>query len=172
MGLIKHNCLNCRSDLAFPEQVERINCPHCGSRFIVETFENIVSLKRSKEEPPVVNDNEATSYAETWPDQNFDESLELIDKQIYRLNRQLSQHRYSAFSSLSVSFLFFFFTLVWLLAGRDMIALFCGTITAAMTLVAGFSLRDSARLRSSLTLLLSRREQLHRRLNPRITKVF
>lgn len=173
MSLIKHNCPSCGADLEFPEQVERISCRRCGDRFNIESFADVVSLKKIKAEPSSSSEASYESFLfEDDPECNLNENIELLDSRIDRLNRRLKHLRSSAFSSLSVAFLFFFFGLVWLLAERNLIALFCGGIAAAMAVVAGHSLRDSARSRSALTLLISKREQLMRRFRSGMPRIY
>jgi hypothetical protein len=169
MSLIKHSCPNCNTDLEIPEQVERVCCRRCGNHFLIEIFQDVVSLKRVKEKRSGLNTDSALNEILRG---DMGENIDLLDKQIHLLNRQLAQSRTSAFSSLSVSALFFFFSLVWLLAERDLMALFCGTIAVTMALVAGMCLRKSARLRSSLTLLISRRDQIARRMRPNMPRIF
>jgi hypothetical protein len=169
MSLIKHSCPNCNSDLEIPEQVERVCCPRCGNHFLIEIFEEVVTLKRVKEERGGVGIEAALNNLLRV---ESSDNIDVLDRQIYQLNRLLTQRRTSAFSSLSVSALFFFFALVWLLAERDLIALFCGIIAGVMALVAGMCLRDSARSRSSLTLLISRRDQIARRMRPNMPRFF
>lgn len=169
MDLIKHSCTVCNSDLEFPELVERVRCPRCGSAFLVEQFEGIVSLKQVKEESAGA---EADPLPLEPPCLSPYEEIQLLDGKIEVLNRHLLQNRRSAFSSLSVAFLFFFIALVWLLAGRDLIAIFCGIISMAMAVVAAIALRDSARLRSSLTALSDHREQLAQELRVNMPRIF
>ena len=169
MSLIKHSCPNCNTDLEIPVQVERVCCPRCGNHFLIEIFEEVVTLKRVKEE------RAGTGIEAPLNDLlgfEIGDNMDLLDRQIYQLNRELAQRRTSAFSSLSVSTLFFFFALVWLLAERDLIAIFCGIIALVMAFVAGLCLRDSARYRSSLTLLISRRDQIARRMRPNMPRFF
>ena len=169
MSLIKHSCPNCNTDLEIPEQVERVCCPRCGNHFFIEIFEEVVTLKRVKEERGGVG---IEAFLNDLSGSDTSDNIDILDRQIYQLNRELAQRRTSAFSSLSVSALFFFFALVWLLAERDLIALFCGIIAVVMALVAGTCLRDSAHSRSSLTLLISRRDQIARRMKPNMPRIF
>jgi hypothetical protein len=171
MSLIKHNCANCGFDLEFPEQVERICCPRCNSHLQIEVYEDVVSLKVLK---PLSTPDAAEQSA---PPRKrvvgeLDQDIKNLDKQIDHFNRQLAQRRSSAFSSLSVAFLFFCFSLVWFLADRDLMAIFCATIMLAMTAVAGSALHASAQTRRSLVELLGQREQLEREIRPNIPRIF
>ncbi|MBL8151747.1 MAG: hypothetical protein JNN15_17620 [Blastocatellia bacterium] len=171
MSTIKHSCPECNSELEFPEQVERVCCPSCGQISLVEIFENLVTLKRVKEDS-----QERGFFAEVNPNKDLrltlGESLQLVDKQIVNLNRELHQRRLSAFSSLSVSALFFFFALFFLAFERQLFSLCFMFISTVMVLIAGSSLRDSARSRSSLVILIEQREQILKELNPYIPRIF
>jgi hypothetical protein len=169
MNLIKHSCPSCNFDLEIPERIERVCCPRCGSHLQIEIFENVVILKKIREEQNSLGLD--TDPFELLHD-DINENIEVLDKKIKFLNRQLIQRRTAGFSSLSVSTLFFFFSLVWLLAERNLIALFCGIIAVTMVVVAGNCFRDSARARSSLTLMISRRDQLDKRMRPNMPRIY
>jgi hypothetical protein len=170
MGLIKHSCQNCNSDLVIPESVERICCPACGNHFLVEIFEDVVTLRKIKDEELPVGIE--TSISPPQSIEEMQEDVDFINRKVDLLNRKITQCRLSAFSSLSVSALFFCFALVWLLADRMLMALLCGVIAAVTLVAAGTQLREAARSRSSLIVLISQRERLLRQIKPNLPRIF
>ncbi|MFY9226340.1 MAG: hypothetical protein WAQ98_26930 [Blastocatellia bacterium] len=169
MSLIKHNCSNCGADLEFPEQLARVCCPQCHNHFLVEIYDDIVSLKWLKDAPTPISINLSDSDKEPL---SLREQLKILDQQIYEIDRKVKQRRSSASSSFVVAFMFFFFTLSGLLINRLVIAIFCGTIFTTMILLMGSKLKESARSRKSLAILVYQRERLAREISISQPRVF
>jgi hypothetical protein len=170
MSLIKHNCSNCGADLEFPEQLARVCCPQCHNHFLVEIYDDIVSLKWLKDAPipfsvDLSNPNNESPLS-------LREQLKILDQQIYEIDRKVKQRRSSASSSFVVAFMFFFFTLSGLLINRLVIAIFCGTIFTTMILLMGSKLKESAKSRKSLAILVYQRERLAREISISQPRVF
>jgi DNA-directed RNA polymerase subunit RPC12/RpoP len=171
MSLIKHNCNHCGADLEFPEQLSRVACPQCHDQFLVEVYEDVVSLKWLKDaahlpkvDLPETNQSKSEALS-------LIEQLKILDQQIYEIDRKVKQRRSSASSSFLVAFMFFFFAFSGLLINRIVIAVCCGTISTAMIWLTGSTLQESARSRKSLAVLVYQREQLAREISfsqPRI----
>ncbi len=162
MSLIKHNCSHCDADLEFPEQLSRVCCPQCHSQFLVETYQDIVSLKWLKDAPSLPKMDLSDSSNRVL---SLSEQLKILDQKIYEIDRNVKQRRSSASSSFLVAFMFFFFAFSGLLINRIVIAVCCGTISTAMILLTGSTLQESARSRKSLAILVYQREQLARELS-------
>lgn len=169
MSLIKHNCSICGADLEFPEQLARVCCPQCHNHFIVEIYEDLVSLKWLKHNPTFskVDLSDSSNIEISLPDQ-----IKILDKEIYAIDRKVKQHRSSASSSFLVAFLFFFFALSGLLIDRLLMALCCGTIFTVMILITGNILQESAKSRKSLAVLVYQREMIAREINISQPRVF
>lgn len=172
MSLIKHNCSHCDADLEFPEQLSRVCCPQCHNQFLVEIYENVVSLKWLKDAPTSPKLNLSDPHNTQTQALSLSEQLKILDQKIYEIDRSVKQRRSSASSSFVVAFMFFFFALSGLLINRIVMAFCCGTISTAMILLTGSSLQESARSRKSLAILVYQREQLARELSFSQPKIF
>lgn len=172
MSLIKHNCSHCDADLEFPEQLSRVCCPQCHNQFLVEIYEDVVSLKWLKDAPSLPKLDLSDSNSSKIQALSLSEQLKVLDQQIYEIDRKVKQRRSSASSSFLVAFMFFFFAFSGLLINRIIIAVCCGTISTAMILLTGSSLQESARSRKSLAILVYQREQLAREISFNQPRVF
>lgn len=96
----------------------------------------------------------------------------MLNTQISSLERQLVQDRLSGLSSLALALLFTAFALFGLLMERGLLALLCGMLGLAMSVIGVFALKSSARLRTALAVRIAQRDQLLRELSPQTPKVF
>lgn len=165
MSLLRHNCPNCNQDLSFPENLHRVNCPQCGNNYLVECYQNLVTLRLDTGfQQPI--------YRGASNRGSLQESLEILNEQISKLERQLTQDRLSGLSSLALALLFIAFALFGLLVERELMALLCSMLALVMGAVGVFALKSSARLRTALAVRIGQRDQLLRELSPQTPRVF
>lgn len=166
MSLLRHNCPNCEQDLSFPENFQRVSCPQCGHTYSVEHYQNLVTLRLD------TSISEPIHYRADTSEGSLQESLEILNEQILKLERQLTQERLSGLSSLALALLFTAFAIFSLLMERELMGLLCGMLALVMAVIGVLGLKSSARLRTALTLRLEQRNQIQRELRPQTPRIF